>query len=456
MKNLLKQLAVISIFIAFCAGISAQNQNVSSNTAELPMPRSVYRKHIDANNYLAPILELKAREAEYLAAPAMRASYLETMTQLHALVGDYRAAYAFEEIFLGDLEPLIKFRAQHAKDITTSPLEDFKAISAFEAIKTAAGSHRIIIINEEHRVPAHRALTHRLLAALYAKGFRYFAAETLYESDADLNRRGYPVQKSGWYTADPVFGDVVRQALKLGFKVIPYEFIPEKCQPEPDNPMYCANLRETGQAQNLSDRIFKNDSKAKILVHAGRGHASKEPEKQGFAFMARRLWEISGIEPFTIDQEHYSERKNPIDERPLYRFSINKNLLLTEPTVFRSAEGKHFSDWEGYDLRVFTPRAQYAKSRPDWLTLGGAARKPQTLDLKKLKLPTQKGVFSGNAPVLIQAFFQGESADAIPIDQIIFYPEKETPVLMLPKGNFNIRAMDEAGKIIGNYKLTLK
>jgi hypothetical protein len=379
MKNLLKQLAVISIFIAFCAGIYAKNQNVSSNTAELPTPRSVYRKHIDVNNYLAPILELKAREAEYLAAPEMREDYLETMTQLHAFVGDYPAAYAFEEIFLGDLEPRIKFRAQNAKDITKSPLENFKAISAFEAIKTAADRHQVLIINEEHRVPAHRALTYRLLAALYAKGFRYFAAETLYESDSDLNRRGYPVQKSGYYTADPVYGDVVRQALKLGFRVIPYEFIPEKCQPKPDNPMYCANLREVGQAQNLYDRILKDDPHAKIFIHVGRGHASKQAEWQGMAFMARRLWGISGIEPFTVDQVHYSERKNPIDERPLYRYLMDKNLLLAEPTVFHSSDGKYFSDWEGYDLRVFTPQAKYAKGRPDWLLLGGA-RKTQTLD----------------------------------------------------------------------------
>jgi hypothetical protein len=45
-----------------------------------------------------------------------------------------------------------------------------------------------------------------------------------------------------------------------------------------------------------------------------------------------------------------------------------------------------------------------------------------------------------------------ESAGAVPVDQIILYPNKEIPVLMLPIGNFRIRATDKFGKLIGEYK----
>jgi hypothetical protein len=379
----------------------------------------------------------------------MQESYLEYLAQLYNFAGDYPAAYAMEEKFLAHLEPRIKFRARNAKEITSSPLENYSPRSAVNAIAEAADKHRIVIVNEEHRTPVHRALTNRLLSVLYQKGFRYLAVETLRADDAELNRRGYPTQKSGYYTPDPVFGDVIRQAIRIGFKMVAYE-AEQRC-PKPEEFVACQNYREVTQAQNIYDRILKNDPQAKILIHAGRGHASKGKEEDGFAFMARHLWDISGIEPFSVDQENYSERKNPVDERPLYRFVTAKNLLLKEPTVFQSPEGRYFSDSDGYNLRVFTPRAQYAGGRPDWLRLGGT-RRPSRVNLKKLNLKIRRGKLQSDEPLLIQAFIRGESADAIPIDQIILYPKQSISVLMLPKGNFRIRTIDKKGKLIGEYE----
>ena len=440
---------VFILFIFNCFSISAQQLNVSSQNSELPKPATIYRQELAENNYLAPLLQLREREAEYLADARLRESYLEYMTQLYDFVGDYPAAYAMEEKFLADLEPRIKFRARNAKEIKSSPLENYSPRSAVDAIAAAADKNQIVIVNEEHRTPIHRALTHRLLSVLYAKGFRYLAAETLRADDMELNRRGYPTSKSGYYTFDPIFGDVIRQAIKLGFKTVAYE-AEQRC-PKPEEFIPCQNYREFAQAQNIYDRILKNDPKAKILVHAGRGHASKGREEDGFAFMARHLWNISRIEPFTVDQENYSERKNPIDERPLYRFVTAKNLLLKEPTVFQSGDGKFFSDSDGYDLRVFTPRAQYTDGRPNWLRLGGV-RRSFRINPKKLNLQIHQGKLKSDEPLLVQAFIKGESADAIPIDQIILYSNQKIPALMLPKGSFRIRATNKTGKVIGeNY-----
>jgi hypothetical protein len=440
---------VLILFVFNCVSISGQQPNVSAQNSELPKPATVYRQELAKNNYLAPLLQLRKRETEYLADARLRESYLEYMTQLYDFVGDYRMAYAMEEKFLADLEPRIKFRARNAKEITSSPLENYSPRSAVAAISAAADKHQIVIVNEEHRTPVHRALTHRLLSALYRKGFRYLAVETLRVEDTELNKRGYPTQKSGYYTFDPIFGDVIRQAIKLGFKTVAYE-AEQRC-PKPEEFIACQNYREVAQAQNIYDRILKNDRQAKILIHAGRGHASKGKEENGFAFMGRHLWNISGIEPFTVDQEDYSERKNPVDERPLYRLVTAKNFLLKEPTVFQSPEGKFFSDSDGYDLRVFTPRAQYAGGRPNWLPLGGT-RRSFRMNLKKLNLQTRQGKLKSEEPLLLQAFFKHEGADAIPVDQIILYPNKEIPVLLLPKGSFIIRAIDETGKVIGRYE----
>jgi hypothetical protein len=66
----------------------------------------------------------------------------------------------------------------------------------------------------------------------------------------------------------------------------------------------------------------------------------------------------------------------------------------------------------------------------------------------------KRNKFDGQEPILVQAFVAGESADAVPVDQIILYPNKEISVFMLPKGNFRIRAMDKSGKVIGGYKVS--
>ena len=79
------------------------------------------------------------------------------------------------------------------------------------------------------------------------------------------------------------------------------------------------------------------------------------------------------------------------------------------------------------------------------------------VEFKKLNLPVQKQIFTGQNPILVQAFVAGESNDAVPVDQIIVYPNKEIPVLMLPKGNFRIRAIDRNGRVAAeNYFLTVK
>jgi hypothetical protein len=101
---------------------------------------------------------------------------------------------------------------------------------------------------------------------------------------------------------------------------------------------------------------------------------------------------------------------------------------------------------------VFTPRARYVNGRPDWLTLGGQ-RKAYRFDLKKILLQSDERKLKAATPVLVQAFVRGESPDAIPIDQMILFPGKEIPVLMLPQGAFDIRAVDEKGKVIGQYQI---
>jgi hypothetical protein len=55
---------------------------------------------------------------------------------------------------------------------------------------------------------------------------------------------------------------------------------------------------------------------------------------------------------------------------------------------------------------------------------------------------------------LIQAFYAGESAEAVPVDQIILRPKQPAASLMLPEGTFLVRAMDKSGNVLSEYQKT--
>lgn len=441
--------------------IKAQTEPPKS---DLPNPYEIFGKYVKQNNYITPLFELKAMEDKYLASPIWKEPYLESMILLEGWVGDYQEAYKYENT-LYETSPVYKQRKNVLKgeisDAGKSPLADYKMLDPLEAIENVASNRQVIMINEEHHTPFHRAVTLQLLKRLYDKGFRYFALEALYNGDSsristkedtELNDRKFPTHQTGYYTDDPVFADAIRIALKLGYKVVPYE-APAVCEQGVDRNT-CNERRERGQAQNIYDRILKNDPQAKILVHAGRAHNSKFVDKDNSKFMAGYFQELAGIVPFTIDQLHFSERLNTTNEYPLYRY-LTRNNLLQKPSAYQAADGSFFNQTTlGIDMAILHPRMKYEMGRPTFLKMNGL-RSAQKINLKKLKLKTSKNSFGGSEPVLIQAFYKHESADAVPVDQFILYPNNEISVLMLPKGDFRIRAMSKDGNIIGQYERKL-
>lgn len=426
----------LQVFVALLIFVSLLPAFVAARQTELADPYDYYKKGLELNNYLHPIVELKRLEKQYETSE-MQSRYSDYLSNLYAYVGYYKTAYSFNDRLRNPADP-------SRKDLNSSRLDSYSPRNAVELIDSLANKHQVVMINEEHDTPLHRAFTTRLLPILYAKGFRYLAAETLYEDDKELNKRGYPTQKTGFYSADPVFGQMIRVALRLGFKLIPYEHIPQNCQNPADKPMYCFNERERGQAQNIYDRILKSDPKAKVLVHVGRGH-NQQVNDRDWAMMAWHFKDISKIDPLSINQM-MSERSDPKFEPGLYRYVLQK-WEINEPTAFESQEGKFWGGF-GYDIEIFHPRSIYQEGRPTWLKNGGA-RKPYAI-FGKIKNGSAKPFLSQTGGVfLVQAFVRGESNDAIPIDQIIISDTKKVPVLVLPaKEKLRIRVIDEKGKVI--------
>ena len=159
-----------------------------------------------------------------------------------------------------------------------------------DGLKQIAEEHRIVMIMEDHFVSKHREMIGATLPTFRDAGFTHYAAEAIGESGASLASRGYPVVKTGYYTSDPQFGNVLRRALDLKFKVLGYDFRP-----------FTPEGREEFAATELA-KLFKNDLQTRLIVHAGLAHVLKHETDMGQRWLASRLWDKTGIEPFTIWQ----------------------------------------------------------------------------------------------------------------------------------------------------------
>jgi hypothetical protein len=63
----------------------------------------------------------------------------------------------------------------------------------------------------------------------------------------NLNQRGYPIADSGFYTNEPIYAEMVRTALRLGYTVVAYDA---------EN-AGVGDPRESAGAENLYNQVFK-------------------------------------------------------------------------------------------------------------------------------------------------------------------------------------------------------
>lgn len=284
-----------------------------------------------------------------------------------------------------------------------SPLDGgYQPRPALEAIPELAKHYQAVFFNEAHNVPLTRTLTVQLLSRLRQEGFDYFAVETLYATDTQLQSRGYPVEDSGFYTNEPIYAEMVRTALRLGFKVIAYEA----------EAGGSGDARESEQARHIYEQVFKKDPKARLVVNAGYAHIVETGTYLGGSSMAEHLFKLTGIDPLTVEQTMLIPHPSADHDHPYYT-AVMEKLHPTEPIVFVQPSGKPWSLRPGYDVSVFFPPGQMRRGRPTWLTLGG---------LRKPYFVSGDRPCKNDWPCLVEARYADEGPDAIPADRMLFDP----------------------------------
>lgn len=393
-------------------------------------------------SYYAAIQAMLAAEALYKADPMFKGFYYEMLATNLSIAGNT----------LDALKTMDKTHAARANAPEPIDFEQNHPVKALDEIEEVATRYQAIFINEAHHVPQHRAFTHQLLERLYKKGYRYFAVETLMPEDTSLIRQKDFVTA---YINEPEYADLIRTAISIGYKIIPYEATEEVIfGEEAEEPGKIMDInesnhkkrieqREIGQATNLKERIFDKDPAAKVLVHAGYDHII-EKQHSGFYMMAYRFRELTGIDPLTVDQVDMMEKGSLGVSSGYYQYLMNE-LAPREYRALKKSDGTYWTTEARkgkMDMQVFHPRVSFEKGRPTWKALAGK-RKLVSLSLEHATLG------------IAEAYVQGEK-DGVPMDRI--YLDKPTKEISfyLPQGVFQLKITNETGQLVHEEVIKLQ
>jgi hypothetical protein len=299
-----------------------------------------------------------------------------------------------------------------------------RAVDWRRAISEIAARERIVIIMEAHNATQHREWIEQTLPIFHKAGFRHYAAEALQEAGGALKKRGYPVQTTGFYVADPRFGNLLRRAIELEYAVHEYEALLASEIPQ----------REEQQAQALANIIAANPG-CKMVIHAGYAHSFKQPVPVVGKWMAARLWEKTGIEPYCIYQGH-EEYDSPNYPRlvELAGATDEPKMLIPPPPRLSDPQFAGIPA-HAVDALVINPVAK-GKSP--------TARKPV--------FPSDMTQISGRWlerewPIVVGAYHTGEPVDAIALDQVMLRQGESEFELWIPSQACELRVTSPSGVV---------
>tara|TARA_R110002167_G_scaffold79830_5_gene219876 strand:+ start:12569 stop:13804 length:1236 start_codon:yes stop_codon:yes gene_type:complete len=346
----------------------------------------------------------------------------------YATKGDYKNALIQWDLAMGTMD----------KNYTRSQIDSinqkYSKVKATEYIIEQAKKNRVVIINEAHHNSSHRVFTKSLLQNLFDNGYKNLGLEALSNGehlDSILNNRKYPILKTGHYIKDPQFGNLVRNALEIGYNLFAYENMENGG----------GKLREIEQAKNIK-KIIDSKPTEKFLIHCGFDHALEGTHNSWEKAMAGRLTEYMGINPLTINQVVYSEKSDP-----KFNHRFLKALDVKEPTILIDKDNnplKYVRKDAWTDIAIFHPNTEYINERPNWLFENG--NKNIAIVLTDIQI---------EFPVMVLAFKKGEDLNlAVPIDINEVESQTEKCNLGLKTGTYDIVVTN--GKESVKFEQTVK
>jgi len=282
-------------------------------------------------------------------------------------------------------------------------------------LSTHAATVDLVMINEAHTEPMTRALIYQMLPLLRRQGYGILAMEALYNRDIAraIDARGYLLddEASYFYLREPIEGELLREARRLGFRLVSYESE--------------AMDREAGQAANLA-AILKAHANTKVFVIAGHGHVYRED-----GFMAERLARLYARPFLSINQlgsangalgNHCPSAKGQAPSASLASMAWRQGGHGADVTVVRTGT---------YTLKRGT-------EGDAWLSLGGS-RSRHRFSLAPCAPHPES--------CLVEARYEDEAADAVPADRYLAQEDEGHADLYLHDGRYVISYRDATGTL---------
>jgi hypothetical protein len=265
---------------------------------------------------------------------------------------------------------------------------------------------QVVLFNEAHHVPMHRAFLFNQLNFLRDCGYTHLAIEGLNNgkySDSTLVARKYPLRDvTGVYINEPVFGLLVRQAIKLGFKLISYDSY--------------GTDREKKQADNILKSF--NPEEGKLIVYGGYGHICEDINQN---FMAGFLKKSLECDVLTLSQTL------PLKYKPITNADDCCEFYLLERSN------------KCYDYSVIPNAKPNRKNIPYWY---------DWLNCSYERLSKLVNV-EPELPCLIQFYDENESENAVPLYQYLIEQEAERDILIpvFSKGKYRVKLINGKGEV---------
>ncbi|KQZ79613.1 hypothetical protein ASD55_02660 [Rhodanobacter sp. Root561] len=307
---------------------------------------------------------------------------------------------------------------------TASPLppcpNDLGSGSFDQWLMTHAGKFDLVMINEAHNQPMSRALIYQMLPIMRRLGFSILALEALPDeaTTAWINQHGYVPDEAhyGFYLREPIEGEVVRRAKRLGFTLASYDIFSKD--------------RELDEARNLA-RILKEHPGQKVFVVAGYDHVRRMDGR-----MAELLPKLYGKPFLSIDQ---LGKGNDV----MRSACAQDSALGANEGGATLASMRWKLDGRGTDVTVFRTGSysldRAAAKGSDWLSLGG--------DRWRRRFSTGEGC--GKSRVcLVEARGAGQPADAVPVDRYLALEGEHFADLYLHSGNYVMTYRSASGAVM--------
>lgn len=133
-----------------------------------------------------------------------------------------------------------------------------KYIDPLPKLIELARERNVVMINEAHYKPIHRAFIGELAKGLKTVGYDFYGAETFAVSqfskknrNSELSSRGYPVLSDGVYTEEPIFGQLIETLIDNEYQLFSYE----STTPLPPDARSSIAHRDSEQASNIISEI---------------------------------------------------------------------------------------------------------------------------------------------------------------------------------------------------------